>query len=388
MKPSNESPLTHGVRLNQGVYSEPSRYLEVLRGQLLSHPIACRGRSGFASYTSSTPSAGSSSTEPHLMPRISAEFDISGARAYLTENEYEEKHRRIETCHPELAAVIASRITLEGNMDDMYHDSSYTYEIAISKFLDIPALRCGPVLPMSVFYATTLCVTLEHVRENLSSYFSVLVEKCPCIEILLMQQIGTNTILSNTSYPKLAQIFDELRIFSSYLKLRSDSEDLLNSNAVFIKANQSFQSLTKEEVAFISSEAQANALAKMNQDFYYSVPVSEGNGVLSPLECSLILSMASALALCQGESQMQIAEGMLKQDRLFGLTTISLLTSPWYEEQVRAAALRCMAREEPIVGREMAKIVLVLDKSPLLLDTARSIVPDFGGERLSRRDLS
>jgi hypothetical protein len=306
------------------------------------------------------------------MPARSDSISGAIAKAFQTMEEYKKNETYLGVRYPGVAAVAASSIMTERHME-LARDYPETHRDCLKDGIPLLAQHCGTLLLLSVFYSTTLCIDREYVRENLEDYLKVLNDELFGVSLLLFQQIACDKIINSPGFRTLCEVIDEEKIFAEYLYLRRNREELLESSAAFRKAEVSFQSLSEDEVRFIADEAKANA-PNFDRGKSYTPCGPWESGYGNDSDMQNIMTMASALALLEGAPQIEAAEQLLKSDRLFGLTTFSLLTSPWYQDEVRATALHRMVQEDPIVGREMAKIALIRDERPAILAAAREIL--------------
>ena len=357
----------------QPVAPDPQRYLVRARALLHAHPITMVGVNDYLIYPIGSSPATVALQQQDLMPVRAKEYDGGAYIAWRTEEERSNGEIRLNLLYPGLASIAAASVMLPFTEDSGVSDYDTPFCDLLKSENRFISVSCGSVLTLAVFYSTVLCIDRDYVRDNLSDYFEVLFDEHPGSESIFFQQIGTDKVINSPNFKALCALIDERDLFSRYFDQSLDLDEFCQNLPVFNKAKESFLSLSAEEVRWISTAVEATARKQIMVNPQYS-PLNSELGYFTDTEVNLTMDMASCLALLTGEAQIEAADILLKNDRLFGLTAFSLLTSPWYEDEVRAAALQRMVREEPIIGREMAKIALVRDDRPTVTQAARELL--------------
>ncbi len=339
-----------------------------------NHPTALDAPDDFVIYPIGNQPANEALKQPELLPISGGSSEQSSQidQAWQTEAERNDLHFNLYTCYPGPAALMVANLSIYPS-DDIIPDYSTSREFQ-ENYIRFFSRDCGPALTLAVFYSTALSLDRESVRENLEEYFDLLFEEYPGVGGIFFQQIGSDAILTNPNFKQLCNVIDERKLLTQYISRRSDAASALEDLPLFEKAEASFASLSEDEIRTLSNHIQATAFKEIFDIPRYTPTTSTQTGIFTESELKLVLDLASCLALVKGSDQIAAADQLLKNDRLFGLSAYSLLTCPWYPEGVRAAALQRMAQEDPIVGREMAKIVLLRDKQPAVLEAARQIL--------------
>jgi hypothetical protein len=260
--------------------------------------------------------------------------------------------------YPSDSAILDESTSRDYQRNSIWHYSSY----------------CGPALALSVFYSTALCIDRDYVRENLEEYVDLLFDEYPGIGGLFFQQIASDAILKGLHFKELCAVIDDRQLLTEYISWRNDAAIARRDFPLLEIAETSFVSLSEDEIRRLSNYIRDTAFEEDNCTLRYACEGPPGSNLSTESELRLVMDMTACLALLKGPAQIAAADQLLKNDRLFGLSAYSLLTCPWYPEQTRAVALQRMAQEDPIIGREMAKIVLLREREPAVLEAARQIL--------------
>jgi hypothetical protein len=278
-------------------------------------------------------------------------------------------HERVDRSLPILAACRACS-TLSLVPDVYLEETEYKYFIMIDR--DFAKKVCGPLLPDAVIYTALFRPGTEQARENLESFFTV-GSGIGLVDYLLFEQLDSDALLQSAHFEDLCVAIDTSGAFVYYAqRYRADGSALISSNPVVSKALKSFSSLSPQEVRWICEEARANA---RDQCAYQHLYRDRGKRrMFTDAELDDVKRLATCVALLKGDAQIVEAERLLSDNRLFGLTALNLLVCPWQEANVRATALRRIVQEDPVFGREMAKIIFVQNDCSLMHAVAKELL--------------